>query len=311
MPWERFGPQTPGDTERSIEAIEGKKLAGGGGSVGITYKGVGVKAKWSFGVKAEGVRGDVNFTRPPGILKASASEIAFAAPLSGGWRIGYQSFLVPYAWVKVAGHKIWQKEERIPFAIRLEDIRLVARGDLNSTEADRPRLVKATLSLSMRPAGFGPLPPLIPVELKATIKQGRVRLAGELGDLSLGNFGGFANPKFTGHLELVLEPADKLDLDTSLLDWKTPMMTLTAKLVGKLSLSFRYVGSESYSFEILSAPSARAGGGRACASSEADRPVPRLSLDQRLERAPAAAQPHGFRSGSAPPIPCSSTTSSI
>ena len=71
IPWVNVSRQAERDAERSLEGLEGKKLAGGSGSVGITYKGVGVKAKWAFGVTAHAVKAKVDLSAPPGFVAAS------------------------------------------------------------------------------------------------------------------------------------------------------------------------------------------------------------------------------------------------
>ena len=77
---------------------------------------------------------------PPGLTAASPSDIAFQ-PHGTGLNFGIQAVSHPYAWVKVAGVKIWKNENvHAPFAIGIKDFRVAARGELNSSELYRPRL---------------------------------------------------------------------------------------------------------------------------------------------------------------------------
>jgi hypothetical protein len=254
-PWKPFGKQLETDTEHTLEGYEGKKLAGGGGGIGITYKGVGVTAKWSFGIKAQNVKAGVDLSAPPGLTASSPSEIAFAAPRNGGWSFGLQGILHPYAWVKVAGVKIWKNEDvYAPFAIGIKDFRLAARAELNSSEPDRPRLVKATITPQLKLGGAGVFPGVIPVTFSTTVEQGKVTMRGTSISLPLADFG-FADAHFNGDITVVLEPSGIVqDIDNELIKTRTEYMGISVKLKGKVTLGIKYVPSskESFAFEILS-----------------------------------------------------------
>ena len=254
-PWGPFSRQLDTDTEHTLEGYEDKKLAGGGGSVGITYKGVGVTAKWAFGIKAHDVKAQVDVSAPPGLTAASPSEIAFAAPRNGGWSFGIQAVLHPYAWVKVAGVKIWKNENvHVPFAIGIKDFRVAARGELNSSELDRPRLVKATITPQLKVGGAGVFPGVIPVTFATTVEQGKVTMRGSSISLPLTDFG-FAGARFNGEITVVLKPSGIVqDIDNELIKTRTEFMEISVSLKGKVTLEIKYVPSskESFDFDILS-----------------------------------------------------------
>ena len=253
-PWANLGKQLELDGEHSLEALEGKKVAGGSGNIGITYKGVGVTAKWSFGVKAHQVKAQVDLSRPPGIIAASPSEISFAAPRTGGWSFGIQAILEPDAWVKVAGVKIWDQDALVPFAIGIKNFRVVARGELDSAEPDRPRLVRATITPDLKLGGAGIFPGVIPVTFATTVEQGKVTMRASAIVLSLAEFG-FANARFNGDLTVVLRPSSFSHvLDNDLIQSTTEFMHVSVRLKGRLSAEIKYLpaAKESFAFDVLS-----------------------------------------------------------
>lgn len=255
IPWGPFGKQLEVDTEHTLEGYDGKKLAGGGGSVGITYKGVGVTAKWSFGVKAQNVKAQVDLSAPPGLTAASPSEIAFAAPRNGSWSFGLQGVLHPYAWVKVAGVKIWKNEDvYAPFAIGIKDFRVVARAELNSSVPDRPTLVRATVTPQLKLGGAGIFPGVIPITFATTVEPGKITMRSTSLNLPLADFG-FADAHFNAVMTVVLEPSSLVrEIDNDVIQARTEYMRISVKLKGKLTAEIRYVpnAKESFDFEILS-----------------------------------------------------------
>jgi hypothetical protein len=258
-PWGPFSHQTDIETEHALEAYDGKKLAGGSGSVGITYKGASVTAKWVFGVEASNVKAQVDIADPPGITAASPTEIGFAAPRNGAWRFGLQGTIHPYAYVKVAGVKIWQAGYHRPFALQIRDFRVVAHADLDGSEPDRPKLVQAVITPSMTLAGagvFGGFAALgaLPVTFKATVQPGKLTLRADSFDLPLSEFG-FADAHFNGRMVVVMEPSSLIgDADAGLIEGRTRYMNISVQLKGKLTAEIRYVpkAKESFDFEIMS-----------------------------------------------------------
>ena len=251
-PWAKLGKQFERDGERSLEEIEGKELAGGGGSVGITYKGVGVTAKWRFGVKVHNVSARIDLSAPPGLTAASLSEIAFAAPRSGGWSFGFQAIYKPFAWVKVAGNKIWEQDAVVPFAIGIKDFRIAARAQLNSAEPDRPRLVQGTITPALKLGGAGTFPGVIPVTFATTVEQGKVTMRATSISIPLTDFG-FAHARFNGNLTVVLRPSPSLPEDDVIATGNN-LMRISVGLKGRLTAEIRYVpaSKESFDFDILS-----------------------------------------------------------
>ena len=254
IPWVNLGRQMEIDAEHSLEALEGKKVAGSSGSVGINHKGVSVTAKWSFGVKAHQVKAQVDLSAPPGIIAATPSEISFAAPRNGGWSFGIQAILEPDAWVKVAGVKIWDQDALVPFAIGIKNFRVVARGELDSAEPDRPRLVRATITPSMKLGGAGIFPGVIPVTFATTVEQGKVTMRASAIVLPLAEFG-FANARFNGDLTVVLRPSSfSTGVDNDQIQSTIEFMNVSVRLKGRLSVELKYVpaAKESFDFDILS-----------------------------------------------------------
>jgi hypothetical protein len=254
QPWAAFGRQMELDAEKGIEGYEGKTVAGGGGSVGITYKGVGVTAQWRFGVKTKNVSANVDLSAPPGIISASPSELSFAAPRSGGWTFGYQAIFEPYAWVKVAGNKIFDQRAVVPFAIFIKDFRIPARAALNSSEPDRPRMVSATITPSMRLTGAGALPGVIPVNFQTTVEQGKITMRASAFSMPIAEFG-FASATINAGLRIVLQPLSKNDSDEDpIVKFGKNRMRMTVTLTGTLNAAIRYVPSskESFSIDLLS-----------------------------------------------------------
>lgn len=253
-PWANLGKQSERDAKRSLEEIEGKEVAGGGGSIGITYKGVGVTAKWRFGVIARNVSARIDLSAPPGLIAASPSEIAFAAPRSGGWSFGFQAIYTPFAWVKVAGVKIWRHDAVVPFAIGIKNFRVVARGELDSAEPDRPRLVRATITPALKLGGAGAFPGVIPVTFATTVEQGKVTMRATSISVPLAEFG-FANARFNGDLTVVLRPSSIVhEVDNDAIKTTTEFMHVSVRLKGRLTAEIKYVpnAKESFDFDILS-----------------------------------------------------------
>ncbi|MEP7334871.1 MAG: hypothetical protein ABI717_03730 [Actinomycetota bacterium] len=249
QPWAAFGKQLEIDAEHGIEGFEGKKLAGGGGSVGITYKGVGVTAKWEFGVKARNVLANFDLTSPPGIVAASPTLLAFDAPRTGGWRFGYQAIYETYAWVKVAGTKIWQKTYLWPMAISIQDFRIPARAVLNSSEPDRPRLISATITPTMKLGGSGLFPAVIPVTFRTTVEQGKLTMVADAFSMPIAEFG-FANARIEAGLRIVLQPLSANTGDEDIIDFGKNRMKMTVAMTGTLKTSIPYVPSAKESFGI-------------------------------------------------------------
>jgi hypothetical protein len=248
LPWERIGKQLDTDIEHALEEYEDQKLVDANGSVGITYKGVGVTAKWGFNVRLREVKAQVDLSRPPGVRSASTREVAFAAPKDGGWSFGYQAVLHPHAYVKVAGVKIWRLDPIVPFAIGIKDFRIDARAELNDSEPDRPRLVKATVTPQLKLGGAGMFPGVIPITFSTTVEAGKLTLRSSSIDIPLADFG-LADAHFNAVLTVVLEPPPPaLENDA------TYKMRMTVRLKGKLTAEIRYVpkAKESFDFEILS-----------------------------------------------------------
>lgn len=205
-PWAKLSDQLERDAEQAIEAIEGEEVAGGGGSVGFSYKGVKYDAaKWRFGVKAHNVWANVNISAAPGITAASPSEIAVAAPRSGGWTLGFRAVFEPFAWVKIAGNKVWDEDGLVPFSIAIKDFRIPARAQLNSSDPDRPRLVQATIEPFLRLTGTEALPGVIPITLRTTVEQGKLTMRASAIAIPFAEFG-VANARFYGDLTIVLTP---------------------------------------------------------------------------------------------------------
>ncbi|MGZ8701014.1 MAG: hypothetical protein ACXWZY_01840 [Gaiellaceae bacterium] len=253
-PWANLGKQLELDAEHSLEGLEGKTVAGSSGNIGITHKGVGVTAKWSFGVKVHQVKAQVDLSRPPGIIAASPSEIAFAGPRTGGWSFGIQAILEPDAWVKVAGVKIWDQDALVPFAIGIKNFRVVARGELDSAEPDRPRLVRATITPDLKLGGAGIFPGVIPVTFATKVDQGKVTMRASAIVLPLAEFG-FANARFNGVLTVVLRPSSFSHVvDTDAVQSTTEFMHVSVRLKGRLSAEIKYLPSakESFDFDVLS-----------------------------------------------------------
>lgn len=250
-PWLKFSKQLERDAESALEAYEGKEVAGGGGSVGITYRGVGVTASWRFGVKATNVSANVDLSAPPGMTAASPTEIAFAAPRNGGWSFGFQAIFKPFAWVKVGGTKIWKKDYHVPFAIGIKDFRIPARAQLSSVEPDRPRLVSASITPFFKLGGAGIVPGIIPVTFNTTVEQGKVTLQASAIVVPLAEFG-FANARFNGDLTIVLRPSPN-EPETDVIASGNYLMRMSVRLQGRLSTEIRYVPSskESFSFDLL------------------------------------------------------------
>ena len=252
-PWRSLGKQNEVRIEHTLESYDGKKLAGGGGSVGIKYHGASVSAKWAFGVKAQNVKAQVDLSASPGLTAASPTEIAFAAPRSGAWSFGLQGILHPYAWVKVAGVKIWRNEDTYaPFALGIRDFRIVAHADLNSAEPDRPKLVRATITPDLKLGGTGVFPGVIPIAFATKIEPGKVTLRATSLDIPLADFG-FADAHFNGELAVILEPSS-IVAENDLLNTNIQYMNMSVQLKGKLTAEVRYVpnAKESFDFEILS-----------------------------------------------------------
>jgi hypothetical protein len=249
QPWAAYGKQLELDAEHGLEGLEGKKLAGGDGSVGITYKGVGVTAKWAFGVKAHNVRANFDFTSPPGIVAASPTLLAFDAPRTGGWTFGYQAIYETYAWAKVAGTKIWQKSYLWPMAISIQDFKIPARAVLNSSEPDRPRLVTATMTPTMKLGGSGLFPAVIPVTFRTTVEQGKLTMVADAFSMPIAEFG-FANARIEAGMRIVLRPLSANTGDEDIIDFGKNRMKMTVTLTGTLKTNIPYVPSSKESFGI-------------------------------------------------------------
>ncbi|MEX0675050.1 MAG: hypothetical protein WD067_09765 [Gaiellaceae bacterium] len=256
-PWAKLSDQLEGDAEKAIEAIDGEELAGGSGSVGFSYKGIKYDAaKWRFGVKAQNVSASVNLSAAPGITAASPREIAFSAPRSGGWSLGFQAVFKPFAWVKIAGNKVWEDEAHVPFAIAIKDFRIAARAELNSAEPDRPRLVRATIEPFLRLGGSQALPGIIPITLRTTVEQGKVTMRASAITFPIAEFG-IANARFYGDLTIVLTPKfDVVEQEWGKFQNTTHLVYATVKLGGTLEAEIKIPNAnnpeKSFSFDLLS-----------------------------------------------------------
>ncbi len=253
LPWKNIGKQLDIDAEHAFEEYNDKKLVDANGSVGITYKGAGVTAKWGFKVRLREVKAQVDLSTPPGIISTSTREIAFAAPKEGGWSFGYQAILHPSAYAKVAGVKIWGLDPVVPFAIGIKNFRIEARAELNDSEPDRPRLVKATVTPQLKLGGAGMFPGVIPITFATTVEEGKLTLRSSSIDIPLSDFG-FSEAHFNAVLTVVLEPPPVAPGEDEAIDTPVEYMRMTARLKGKLTAKIRYVpkAKESFDFEILS-----------------------------------------------------------
>lgn len=250
------------ETEESIErSLEGKELAGGGGSVGISYRGVGVRARWDFGLRTKNVNAEVDLAAAPGFRSASLNGFALDAPLGGFWNFGFASDLEANASVRAAGNRIfsWSPSMRIGF--RVSNFRISAATQLDATQPDRPLLVRATISPSLRFGGSGPFPNAIPVSFRTEIARGRVTLKGRVASLSLGLAG--IDARLSGELFLTLFPSQsvadlELDLRQELLGVPVgDQINLSAAFQhaqigfrGDLSVGIKYVGTQRLPFSL-------------------------------------------------------------
>jgi hypothetical protein len=250
------------ETEESIErSLEGKELAGGGGSVGITYRGVGVRARWDFGLRTKNVNAEVDLAAPPGFTSASPAGFAVDAPLGGFWNFGFTSDLEANASVRVAGNRIFSWSPSMGIGFRVSNFRISAATELDAWQPDRPLLVRATISPSLRIGGAGPIPNAIPVSFRTELARGRITLTGRVTNLSFALPG--ADARLTGELFLTLFPSQyvadlELDLRQELLGVPVgDQINLSAAFQharigfrGELSVGIRYVGTQRLPFSL-------------------------------------------------------------
>jgi hypothetical protein len=250
------------ETEEAIErSLEGKELAGGGGSVGISYRGVGVRARWDFGLRTKNVNAEVDLAAAPGFRSASLNGFALDAPRGGFWNFGFSSDLEAHASVRAAGNKIFSWSPSIPLGFRVSNFRISASAELDATQSDRPLLVRATISPSLRFGGNGPFPNAIPISFRTEIARGRVTLTGRVTNLSLGLPG--IDARLTGDVFLTLFPSHyvadlELDLRQEILgvpagdviNLSSAFQLARIGFSGDLSVAIKYVGTQRVPFSL-------------------------------------------------------------
>jgi len=250
------------ETEQSIEnSLEGKELAGGGGSVGISYRGVGVRARWDFGLRTKNVNAEVDLAAAPGFRSASLNGFALDAPLGGFWNFGFASDLEAHASVRAAGNKIFSWSPSVPLGFRVSNFRISASTQLDATQPDRPVLVRATISPSLRFGGAGPFPNAIPISFRTEIARGRVTLTGRVTNLSLGLPG--IDARLTGDVFLTLFPSQyvaDLELDLrqeifgvpagDVINLSSAFQLARIGFSGDLSVAIKYVGTQRVPFSL-------------------------------------------------------------
>lgn len=196
-------------------ALEGEELAGGGGSVGITYKGVGVTAKWHFGLTTKNVSANLDLAAPPGFRSASLNGFTMDVPRGGFWNFALASDVDGSAWLKVAGNKIFTWSPSLfRFGFRVSNFRLSTNVQLNSAQPDRPVLVRAVVTPQFTVGGAGFLPVAMPVTFNVTVAGGKVSLSGRVANLNLSVPG--LDARLTGDIVLTLLPSyytEDLELD--------------------------------------------------------------------------------------------------
>jgi hypothetical protein len=246
--------ETEGE-QAAAQSLEGKDIVGGGGSVGITYKGAGVRAKWSFGLRAKDVHADVDVAAPPGFVNADPNGFDFAAPLNGGWGFALSGDLEQHARVKVGGTTIFSAEPPpVHFGLRVTNLRLKAGVQLSTAAgADRPQLVKATITPQLTVGGAGAIPVSIPIQLTAELGHGKLTLLAKTTDLSIGLPD--VSARLKGQLALSLLPSYAVeDVDVDLrqklfgtsqgdaINLSAAFQQAELSFTGALSVKLKYVG---------------------------------------------------------------------
>jgi hypothetical protein len=233
---------------------------------------------WHFDVSLQNVTGSVNVANPPGFSSASPSEFGIAAPLNGGWSVGFSGVAHAdgVACCTPVGHNWFSVKGDVPFGLKLSNIRLTAEAKLNTSDPTRPTLASAHIAAAAKIGGSGWFPS-VPIQLGATVANGAIILGGNVVDVGF-SWGG-VSAHLTIHVQLKILPSQAqleaqvgktLDVSAAVQDSVLSLNgTLTVRLpdpIGRksgtlgLDLPFQFPSSRSFNdaLSVLQPPLPRA-----------------------------------------------------
>lgn len=286
-PWAGLGAQYERDTLENVRgALEGTRVAHGSGEV----KELGLE--WRTTLEIEDVVPSIDLSSPPAFRSASSRGFVLDVP-QDGWSFGVSGKLKGNAWVKELGQKIFSWSPSIPFGLRIDDLRLTARVDLDDSGPGRPTLVAASVTPRLTIGGHGAIPVAVPVSFEVVVEDGYVSLRGRVTSLALD-----LDPleaKLTGDLSITFLPrTQSFDLEVGeLLDWHAEAQAVEIALRGKLTVRLEEVGKQELPFEL-------AWEARVPTSDEIEEVLALLHLQQPLPRPWGENRPRG-RAPAPPP----------
>jgi hypothetical protein len=265
LPWGGIAAQYAEDGRKAIVAALSAVplLAHASGSVSQ------IGAKWGFDVAVDNPRATIDLSAPPGYRAASLRTAAvngrpgfsFEAPLGRFWSAGAAADLTADAFVNVAGQRICCGRVRVPFGLEIRKARFSGDTVLDSTDAQRPRLVSGTVRPQFELHGTGALPFTLPVAFSLGVSTGPVTRTVPITNLSVGLAG--LSAKLTGRLTITLEPSRAIsDIDIAApqgipasghlpsVHATFPNQRLVVSLTGRLSLALDRVGRKDAPFSL-------------------------------------------------------------
>ncbi|HEV8307696.1 MAG TPA: hypothetical protein VGW35_08505, partial [Methylomirabilota bacterium] len=240
LPWAGLSRQAEGDAEEAIvRGLEDQDLANdhGGGTL-----------NWRFRMWVKNAGADVDIASPPGFSAASLTGFTLEAPLEGGWSFKVRGTLKATARVRVGGETIFSVSPSVPFGLRVWDVKLTTRAQLDPTDQTRPgpRVVNATVNARLKLGGDGAIPISIPVSITVRVdpSDGSLTLRGPFQAFDIGDDFGILEARLGGDLIMRFTSSGDPGSEVS------PLDRMTLRLTGRLSIKLKRVGRVSVPFSL-------------------------------------------------------------
>jgi len=244
IPWRGLAVQRERDNERGMLATLADRTL-------VSKSGGPDRLRWSFSLKVRDGRADYDFASPPGFTSISPTQIGFAMPRTGGWRIAFGGRLKGNAKVKSYGQTLVSWSPSFQFGLDIRDIRIRTTMDMTAGANGMPRLTRVEASPSLTLRGNGSLPFSIPISLSSRVEDGKINLSGDFASVGF-SLPGALSATLTGTLTLTLQrgPDAALEVEDRI-DFRANTMFLYATVTGSLKVSIPRVGSKTMALNSL------------------------------------------------------------
>ena len=251
--WGPVAKQRADDAEKELEKslADSKLAAGDGRKSGF---------KWALSLRLKNVNASIDMKSPPAFVRASKAGFKLEQPRGTGFDFAISADVSGKASVKAGGTTLFSWSPGFHFGLRIENFKVVAETELDSTRPNRPTVMRATVRPSFALRGRGFLPVSLPVSFTAETRGETIILRGTMTSVGLKESLSELDAKLTADIVITLLPRGVIDLnapepqfgvDVDDVPIKGDFRAVKVEFNGRLKASLKRVGSISVPFKLL------------------------------------------------------------